>query len=169
MRMKIKGIILLTSLVTALVLTSGGYGYWQKELTIEGDITVVKPDPIIIVPLIGQPVPADTNVQPVDDTIGVDLNSTENQTEERLSNAPANLETNVQAPEQLGEQGDKTSDQVEPIEQVEQVEESEQSEQTTEEPAPSNDDNESSKNVESAQSGDKETMSQLQDNVEDGE
>jgi len=164
--MKIKGIILLTSLVTALVLTSGGYGYWQKELTIEGDITVVKPDPIIIVPLIGQPVPADTNVQPGDNTIGEDLNSKENQTEERLSNAPASIETNVQAPEQLGEQGDKTSDQVEP---TEQVEDSEQSEKTTEEQAPSNDDNESSKNVESAQSGDQETMSQLQDNVEDGE
>lgn len=65
--MKIKGnvVIILISLATATVFISGGYGYWQKELKIEGNITVVKPVPVVIKPLLGQQVPLDPNSLPV--------------------------------------------------------------------------------------------------------
>jgi len=42
--MKIKIYFILVSLLCAIIFVSGGYGYWQKDLTIEGNITVVKPD-----------------------------------------------------------------------------------------------------------------------------
>lgn len=42
MRLKIS--FLLVSLLCAIIFVSGGYGYWQKELTIEGNITVVEPN-----------------------------------------------------------------------------------------------------------------------------
>lgn len=43
--MKKKVYILLLCVLTAFALMSGGYGFWEKKLTIKGSITVV--DPII--------------------------------------------------------------------------------------------------------------------------
>lgn len=42
--MKPKIISILLSLVAAFLLLSGGYGLWEKELTIKGTIEVVDPD-----------------------------------------------------------------------------------------------------------------------------
>jgi len=42
MRLKIP--VLTVSLLCAMIIISGGYGYWQKDLTIKGNITVVRPD-----------------------------------------------------------------------------------------------------------------------------
>ncbi|WP_207655811.1 hypothetical protein, partial [Vallitalea okinawensis] len=49
--MRRKIIIIGISSIFALVLMSGGYGRWKKELIIEGDITVLHQQPQIIDPL----------------------------------------------------------------------------------------------------------------------
>jgi len=105
--MKIKGnvVIILISLATATVFISGGYGYWQKELTIEGDITVVKPVPVVIKPLLGQQELLDPNTLPVG--------------AEQLSDAPANSGVDAVNPGQQDPQGGHV-DAGEPIVQVEE-------------------------------------------------
>lgn len=45
--MKKKMVVIVISLLTALIIMSSGYGMWQKELTINGYITV-KQDPEVI-------------------------------------------------------------------------------------------------------------------------
>jgi hypothetical protein len=42
--MRLKILILFVSLLCSMLVISGGYGYWQKDLTIKGNITVVKPE-----------------------------------------------------------------------------------------------------------------------------
>lgn len=58
--MKLKITILLVSLLSATLVISGGYGYWQKDLTIKGNITVVRPDETNGVQQVEQPKPSES-------------------------------------------------------------------------------------------------------------
>ncbi|MGE4274068.1 MAG: hypothetical protein AB7E31_14600 [Desulfitobacterium sp.] len=114
--MKIKGnvVIILISLATASVFISGGYGYWQKELMIKGDITVVKPVPVVTMPLLGQQVPLvpnalsivgkelplDPNGLPVVEEQLPNAPNSKPLVEEQLPTAPVNSEADILNPRQ---------------------------------------------------------------------
>ena len=41
--MKVKAAIIFLTLALTALIVSGGYGYWQEDLTIKGSITAVSP------------------------------------------------------------------------------------------------------------------------------
>lgn len=94
--MKAKVSILVVSLVMASVFVSGGYGFWEKELTIKGDITVV-PDVKTVIPPVNPTVPNANNVE-------VNANPMDTQSSEQTSGAVEIVNTNTANPEQSKEQ-----------------------------------------------------------------
>lgn len=154
--MKIKVMIVMISLLTASVFLSGGYGFWQKELTIKGDITVI-PDAKKAIPVVN-------NIVPTANSVEGNANSVDTQKNEQPSDSTAIIDKNAQKPDQPNEQG-KNNDMKEPTEQVNEIKQPEQLEaskpivptqpvkgieQSTKEQAPSKLDYESSKDVDSS-------------------
>lgn len=131
-RMKIKGMIVLSSLVTAAVLISGGYGYWEKELIIEGDINVVKPESIMSIPPMGSPLLGGTNTLPDSKLIGEDPNPIDSLNEEEIADSPVIDKDNSIDTEQPKEIDDNSeeAEQTKQVDKTEEPGESEQSEQT---------------------------------------
>lgn len=154
--MKIKVIIVMISLATATVFVSGGYGYWQKELTISGTITVVPKleEPAVLVELntLENIIELEDEIKPNDNASEVNSNLADSQSDEPLPDAPDSTAMNPQELEQVEEQGEeviKTEavERVDATKATEQVVPNEQEkaiEQPNEEQALSNADNESS-------------------------
>lgn len=146
--------IVMFSIITASIFVSGGYGLWQKELIIKGDITVI-PDSKKVIPAVN-------NIIPNANSVEGNANPVDTQNNEQPSDATTIIDKNTQKPDQPNEQGEQV-DKNEATEQVkEEIKQLELSkpvvhkepakkiEQIPEEQAPSNQDNQSSKIIDSS-------------------
>ena len=101
MRLKIP--VLLVSLLSAMILVSGGYGYWQKDLTIKGNITVVSPETMAEVLPSGQAMPSVNSNLPVMDP-GIQPNGQElnqvKQLPEVSGTGTEGAQTTIKSPEE---------------------------------------------------------------------
>lgn len=173
--MKIKVMIVMISFVTASIFLSGGYGFWQKELMIKGDITVIPDAKIMAIPPLKNIVPSAKGVEG-------NANSVDTQKNEQPSDAAVINDENAQKPDQPSEQGEN-NDKKDPMEQVKEIEQPKQIEpskpivsaepengveQLPKEQAPLNLDNKSSNDVDSSKvTESKEEISLPQNNAGD--